>query len=62
MDRPLRGKKSTTQEEFEKLLQKKCPWHPGANHAAIDCNSGGGKKNKKPADKEPEDDDQEDQG
>jgi hypothetical protein len=47
-----------TQEEFEKLLQKKCPWHPGANHAAIDCyhlrrtfsNSGGGKKNK-PADK-----------
>jgi hypothetical protein len=47
-----------------KLLQKKCPWHPGANHAAIDCyhlrrtfsNSGGGKKNKKPADKEPEDD------
>jgi hypothetical protein len=58
------------QEEFEKLLQKKCPWHPGSNHAAIDCyhlrrtfsNSGGGKKNKKPADKEPEDDDQEDQG
>jgi hypothetical protein len=70
VDRPLRGKKSTTQEEFEKLLQKKFPWHPGANHAAIDCyhlrrmfsNSGGGKKNKKPADKEPEDDDQEDQG
>jgi hypothetical protein len=59
-----------TQEEFEKLLQKKCPWHPGANHAAIDCyhlrrtfsNSDGVKKNKKPADKEPEDDDQEDQG
>jgi hypothetical protein len=70
IDRPSRGKKSTTQEEFEKLLQKKCPWHPGANHAAIDCyhlrrtfsNSGGGKKNKKPADKEPEDDDQEDHG
>jgi hypothetical protein len=70
MDRPSRGKKSTTQEEFEKLLQKKCPWHPGANHAAIECyhlrrtfsNSGGGKKNKKPADKEPEVDDQEDQG
>jgi hypothetical protein len=37
VDRPSRGKKSTTQEEFEKLLQKKCPWHPGANHAAIDC-------------------------
>jgi hypothetical protein len=58
------------QEEFERLLQKKCPWHPGANHAAIDCyhlrrtfsNSGGGKKNKKPVDKEPEDDDQEDHG
>jgi hypothetical protein len=60
----------TTQEEFEKLLQKKCPWHPGANHAAIDCyhlrrtfsNSGGGKKNKKPVHKESEDDDQGDQG
>jgi hypothetical protein len=58
------------QEEFEKLLQKKCPWHPGANHAAIDCyhlrrtfsNSRGGRKNKKPANKEPEDDDKEDQG
>jgi hypothetical protein len=70
VDRPSRGKKSTRQEEFKKLLQKKCPWHPGANHAAIDCNhlrrtfsnSGGGKKNKKPVDKEPEDDDQEDQG
>jgi hypothetical protein len=69
MDHPSQGKKSTTQEEFEKLLQKKCPWHPGANHAAIDCyhlrrtfsNSGGGKKNKKPVDKEPEDDDQGDQ-
>jgi hypothetical protein len=60
----------TTQEEFEKLLQKKCPWHLGANHAAIDCyhlrrtfsNSGGGRKNKKPVDKEPEHDDQEDHG
>jgi hypothetical protein len=70
IDCPSRGKKSTTQEEFEKLLQKKCPWHPGANHATIDCyhlrrtfsNSGGGKKNKKPPDKEPEDDDQEDHG
>jgi hypothetical protein len=70
VDHPSRGKKSTTQEEFEKLLQKKCPWHPGANHAAIDSyhlrrtfsNSGGGKKDKKPMVKEPEDDDQEDQG
>jgi hypothetical protein len=41
VDHPSRGKKSTTQEEFEKLLQKKCPWHPGANHAAIDCYFGG---------------------
>jgi hypothetical protein len=70
VDRPSRGKKSTMQEEFEKLPQKKCPWHPSANHAAIDCyhlrrtfsNSGAGKKNKKPVDKEPEDNDQGDQG
>jgi hypothetical protein len=49
------------QEEFEKLLQKKCPWHPGANHAAIDCyhlrRTFNNKKNKS-ADKEPEEDDQ----
>jgi hypothetical protein len=65
VDCPSHGKKSTTQEEFEKLLQKKCPWHLGANHAAIDCyhlrrtfsNSDGGKKNKKPVDREPEDND-----
>jgi hypothetical protein len=65
VDRPSRGRKTTTQEEFGKLLQKKCPWHRGANHAAIDCyhlrrtfsNLGGGKKNK-PVDKEPEEDDQ----
>jgi hypothetical protein len=69
VDRPSRGKKTTTQEEFEKLLQKKCPWHPGANHAAIDychlrrtfSNPGGGKKNKKPVDKESKDNDQGDQ-
>jgi hypothetical protein len=69
VDRPSRGKKSTTQEEFEKLLQKKCTWHPGANHAAIDCyhlrrtfsNSGASKKNKMPVDKKPEDNDQRDQ-
>jgi hypothetical protein len=69
VDHPSRGKKTTTQEEFEKLLQKKCPWHPGANHAAIDCyhlrrtfsNLDGGKKNKKSVDKEPEDDNQGDQ-
>jgi hypothetical protein len=39
VDRPSRGKKSTTQEEFEKLLQKKCPWHPivttSGGHSAI---------------------------
>jgi hypothetical protein len=64
VDRPSRGRKTTTQE-FKKLLQKKCPWHLGANHAAIDCchlrrtfsKPGGGKKNKS-ADKEPEEDDQ----
>jgi hypothetical protein len=46
-------------------LQKKCPGHPGANHAAIDCyhlrrtfsNPSNNKKNKS-ADKEPEEDDQ----
>jgi hypothetical protein len=65
VDHPSRGRKTTMQEEFEKLLQKKCPWHPGANHAAIEfyhlrrifSNPGGGKKNK-PMDKEPEEDDQ----
>jgi hypothetical protein len=65
VDHPSRGRKTTTQEGFEKLLQKKCPWHPGTSHAAIDCyhlrrtfsNPGGGKKNK-PADKEPKEDDQ----
>jgi hypothetical protein len=65
VDRPSQGRKTTTQEEFEKLLQKKCPWHPGANHAAIDCyhlwrtfsNPSNNKKNKS-ADKEPEEDDQ----
>jgi hypothetical protein len=70
VDHPSRGKKSTMPEELEKLLQKKCPWHPGANYAAIDCyhlrrtfsNSGGGKNKKKPVGKEPEHDDQEDQG
>jgi hypothetical protein len=25
VDHPSQGKKTTTQEEFEKLLQKKCP-------------------------------------
>jgi hypothetical protein len=65
VDRPSRGKKTTTQEQFEKLLQKKCPWHPGANHAAIDCynlrrtfsNPSNDKKNKS-TDKESEEDDQ----
>jgi hypothetical protein len=70
VDRPSQGRKSTMQEELEKLLQKKCPWHPGANHTAIDCyhlrrtfsNSGGGKKDKRPMDIEPEDDNRGDQG
>jgi hypothetical protein len=25
------------QEQFEKLLQKQCPWHPDAKHSAIEC-------------------------
>ena len=36
-ERSPRGKGSTTQEQFDKLLQKQCPWHPGAKHAAIKC-------------------------
>jgi hypothetical protein len=67
MDCPPRGRKTTMQEQFEKLLQKKCPWHPGANHAAIDCynlrrtfsNPSNEKKNKS-MDKDPEEDDQRD--
>jgi hypothetical protein len=62
VERPSRGKKSTTQEQFEKLLQKKCPWCVNSNHAAIDCfqlkhtfgSPGNGKKNKSTS-KEPED-------
>jgi hypothetical protein len=65
VDRPSRGRKTTTQEEFKKLLQKKCPWHTHANHVAIYCdhlrrtfsNPSNNKKNKS-ADKEPKEDDQ----
>jgi hypothetical protein len=64
---PSRGKKSTTQEQFEKLLQKKCPWCVNSKHAAIDCfqlkrtfDSPGNGKNNKSTGKEPEDEDQED--
>jgi hypothetical protein len=65
VDRPPRGRKTATQEQFVKLLQKKCPWHSGANHAAIDCynlrrtfsNPSNDKKNKS-TDKELEEDDQ----
>jgi hypothetical protein len=65
VDRPPRGRKTMTQEQFEKLLQKKCPWHPGANHVAIDCYNlrrtfsyhSNDKKNKS-MDKDPEEDDQ----
>jgi hypothetical protein len=67
VERPPRGKKSTTQEQFEKLLQKKCPWCVNSKHAAIDCfqlkrtfgSPGNGKKNKSTG-KDPEDEDQED--
>jgi hypothetical protein len=38
IDRAPHGKKSLdTQEQFEKLLQKRCPWHPNGKHATIDC-------------------------
>jgi hypothetical protein len=64
---PPRGKNSTTQEQFEKRLQKKCLWCVNSKHAAIDCfqlkrtfgSPGNGKKNKSTG-KEPEDEDQED--
>jgi hypothetical protein len=67
VERSSWGKKSTTQEQFEKLLQKKCPWCVNSKHAAIDCfqlkrtfgSPGNGKKNKSTG-KEPEDEDQED--
>jgi hypothetical protein len=67
VDRPPRGRKTTMQEQFEKLLQKKYPWHLGANHTAIDCyhlrrtfsNPSNNKKNKS-MDIEPKEDDQED--
>jgi hypothetical protein len=67
VDRPSRGKKSTTQEQFEKLLQKKCPWCVNSKHAAIDCfqlkrtfGSPGNIKKNKSTGKEPEDEDQDD--
>lgn len=38
IERPPRGRKTTTmQEQFEKLLQKQCPWHSGAMHLAVEC-------------------------
>jgi hypothetical protein len=65
VDHPPRGRKTTMQEQFEKLLQKKCRWHLGANHPAINCynlrrtfsNPSNDKKNKS-TDKEPKEDDQ----
>jgi hypothetical protein len=67
VERPSRGKKSTTQEQFEKLLQKKCPWCVNSKHAVIDCfqlkrtfgSPGNGKKSKSTG-KEPEVEEQED--
>jgi hypothetical protein len=64
VDHPSRGRKMTTQEQFEKLLQKKCPWHPGAKHAAIDCYhlrrtfSNLNEKQNKSTEEEPDEDDQ----
>jgi hypothetical protein len=67
VERPSRGKKSTTQEQFEKLLQKKCPWCVNSKHTAIDCfqlkrtfGSPGNSKKNKSTGKEPEDEEQED--
>lgn len=37
VERNLSSWRSTTQEEFEKLLQKQCPWHPETKHSAIEC-------------------------
>jgi hypothetical protein len=27
------------QEQFKKLLEKQCLWHPGAKHSAIECSN-----------------------
>jgi hypothetical protein len=67
VEHPSWGKKSTMQEQFEKVLQKKCPWCVNSKHAAIDCfqlkrtfgSPRNGKKNKSTG-KEPEDEEQED--
>jgi hypothetical protein len=67
VERPSQGKKSTTQEQFEKLLQKKYPWCVNSKHAAIGYfqlrrtfgSPGNGKKNKSMG-KEPEDEDPKD--
>ena len=37
LDRPPRGKKPSTQEQFKKLLPKKCPFQPDGKHSAKDC-------------------------
>jgi len=37
LDRPQGGKKLSTQEQFEKLLNKRCPFHPNGKHSAKGC-------------------------
>jgi len=37
LDRPQHGKKLSTQEQFKKLLLKKCPFHPDSRHSAKEC-------------------------
>ena len=37
MDRRLRGKKGSQQDDFQKLLTKPCPLHPKAMHTILEC-------------------------
>ena len=37
LDRPPSGKKLSSQEQFEKLLHKRCPFHPNGKYSAKEC-------------------------
>ena len=37
LDRPTHEKKLCTQEQFEKLLLKRCPFHLDGKHSAKEC-------------------------
>jgi hypothetical protein len=40
VEHPPQGRKmGITQEHFEKLLHKYCPWHPNSKHSAIECHN-----------------------